>query len=64
MNSDMDCMVSLSAIEILCFFHAGAICGKEENWLLVLGAGQSDYNTENGVWAHCPTAKQEYPCHF
>jgi len=49
MNSVMDCMVSLSRLEILSFFLAGAICGEEENWLLVLGAGQSYYNTENRV---------------
>lgn len=47
MNSVMDCMVSLSPLEILCFFLDEVICEKEENWLLVLGAGQSYYNTEN-----------------
>lgn len=35
MNSVMNCMVSLSALEIMSFFLAGAICEKEENWLLV-----------------------------
>lgn len=50
MNAVIDCMVSLSPLEILCFFLAGTICGKEENSLLVLRAGQSSYNTENRVF--------------
>lgn len=50
------CMVALFALEIQCFFLAGAICEKEGNWLLVLGATQGYYNLENedkSIESHC-----------
>lgn len=59
-------MVSLSALEIQCFFLAGGICEKKGKWLLVPGATQAITNQKIRISSlkMSPTAKQECPQSF